>query len=360
VKLAWFTGVVGDENLLQPNRFETAHRAPALKVYVDGNIRPQATVRFQNVNEQPELTGKIMETPVRFNRALNPHSGCYFLNAAQMERWTRQQYFLDRDTSFIGPLESAATLGIMRAFRVYKPAPENAGFLEIQHFGTGFLSHIGQAIPFGPEFNQPAPPLAASQALPTIPPPGVAAWNQVEGFFSVREALAVQEAVKQLPAGAVVAELGSFRGRSAVAIASVLPAGGVLHCVDTFEGALLKPGEARPPMEEVVRRNREAFERNIATFGLQDRIRLHAITTTAAAQAIAAESLDLLFIDAGHQYEDVREDLANWYPKLKPGGWLFCDDYESQWPGVIQAVRETGFAGDMAAPSLWRHRKPTA
>jgi hypothetical protein len=38
--------------------------------------------------------------------------------------------FFDRDTSFIGPLESAATLGIMRAFRIYKPAPEHAAFLE--------------------------------------------------------------------------------------------------------------------------------------------------------------------------------------------------------------------------------------
>ena len=59
-----------------------------------------------------------------------------------METWSRQPHFLDRDTSFIGPLESAATLGIMRTFRVYKPAVESAGFLEIEHFGTSFLGEL--------------------------------------------------------------------------------------------------------------------------------------------------------------------------------------------------------------------------
>jgi len=37
-------------------------------------------------------------------------------------------------------------LGIMRSFRVYKPAAADASFLEIQHFGTTFLSLIGNQI----------------------------------------------------------------------------------------------------------------------------------------------------------------------------------------------------------------------
>ena len=50
------------------------------------------------------------------------------------------------DTFFAAPkLESAATLGIMRAFRIYKPAPENASFLEIEHHGSAFIRqlHLG-------------------------------------------------------------------------------------------------------------------------------------------------------------------------------------------------------------------------
>jgi hypothetical protein len=105
------------------------------------------------VAEKPELLGKIMNHPVTFCRAANPHSGCYFLNNRQMEHWVKQPHFLDRDTSFVGPLESAATLGIMRTFKIYKPAPTNASFLEIQHFGTAFLNLIGNQVSISPSWD---------------------------------------------------------------------------------------------------------------------------------------------------------------------------------------------------------------
>jgi hypothetical protein len=146
VKLSWFTQQAGDLSLLQPNRYEVATHALTCKTYIDGDLAPRVTAPFQNTNEYSQLQSQIMGLPVSFRRALNPHSGCYFLNANQMAYWASQTDFLDRDTRFVGPLESAATLGIMKAFRVYKPVPEQASFLEIQHFGTGFLGLIGQQV----------------------------------------------------------------------------------------------------------------------------------------------------------------------------------------------------------------------
>ncbi|MGD1806913.1 calcium-binding protein [Dapis sp. BLCC M126] len=146
VKLKWFNHHTGNGNLLQPNRYEISPLGAVPKAYVDGNLKPEITAKFQNIREKPQLKGKIMEKLITFNRTLNPHSGCYFLNAEQMAEWASKPYFLDRDTSFIGPLESAATLGVMQTFRVYKPAADYASFLEIQHFGTMFLSLIGNQI----------------------------------------------------------------------------------------------------------------------------------------------------------------------------------------------------------------------
>jgi hypothetical protein len=146
VKLDWFTKQAGDLSLLQPNRYEVSAHALTCKTYIDGNLLPQVTAPFQNVQEQPQLQGTFLGLPIAFRRALNPHSGCYFLNANQMEHWANQPDFLDRDTRFVSPLESAATLGIMKAFRVYKTAPEQASFLEIQHFGEGFLGLVGQQV----------------------------------------------------------------------------------------------------------------------------------------------------------------------------------------------------------------------
>ena len=146
VKLKWFNHHTGNGNLLQPNRYEISPLGTLQKAYIDGNLNPEITAKFQNIREEPQLKGKIMDKLITFHKTYNPHSGCYFLNAEQMAEWASKPYFLNRDTSFIGPLESAATLGIMRSFRVYKPAAADASFLEIQHFGTTFLSLIGNQI----------------------------------------------------------------------------------------------------------------------------------------------------------------------------------------------------------------------
>src|SRR5262249_279910 len=113
-KLASFDKAVGTECLLQPNRYESAPQGAARQGYVDGNMPVGWTAPYQNVNEQHTLAGEVLDAPIRFVRALNPHSGCFFLNAAQLDHWVGQPWYLDRDTSFVGPLESAATLGIMR------------------------------------------------------------------------------------------------------------------------------------------------------------------------------------------------------------------------------------------------------
>lgn len=146
IKLAWFTEQAGDLSLLQPNRYEVATHGITCKAYIDGNLAPHVTSAFQNVNERSQFQGSVMGQPLTFRRTLNPHAGCYFLNANQMARWVSQPHFLDNDSSFISPLESAATLGIMKTFRVYKTVPEQASFLEIQHFGKSFLDLIGQKV----------------------------------------------------------------------------------------------------------------------------------------------------------------------------------------------------------------------
>ena len=139
-KQAWFNRMLGDRAVLQPHRFETHDRAPAQKLYIDGPIRdPTIAPRFQDKSIRPRARGSVLGVNVGFERIDNPHSGCFFLTEAQMRRWSEQPYFLDRAADFWGPLESAATLGVMRTFEVYKPALENAGFLEVHHLDHRYL-----------------------------------------------------------------------------------------------------------------------------------------------------------------------------------------------------------------------------
>ena len=155
-KCAWFSAKVGGDAVLQPNRFEIAAGRDPAKAYIDGDIRARATAPFQDIANRPEIRLEALGATVTFRRPLNPHSGCFLLSAEQMAHWARQPYFLDRAASFIGPLESAATLGLMRAFRVYKPAFANAGFLEIQHAGQAFIGLIGTTVRRADEAPAPA------------------------------------------------------------------------------------------------------------------------------------------------------------------------------------------------------------
>lgn len=148
LKLAWFTRQAGMECLLQPNRYETPRNTVGGKIYIDGDIRPHVTGRYRDQLSVPELRFEALGTDIVFYGALNPHAGCFFLTAAQMKHWAAQPWFGDRDAGFIGPLESAATLGILRSFRVYKPAVENAAFFEIQHYDEGYLGYAGAELPF--------------------------------------------------------------------------------------------------------------------------------------------------------------------------------------------------------------------
>lgn len=142
VKLNWFNKQVGDHALLQPNRYELSPPGNSKKIYIDGNLSPLLTANFQNLSDQPELQAQILGQPVIFRRATNPHSGCYFLNVPQMNYWVQQPHFLDRDSSFFSPLESAATLGIMRTFRIYKSIPQQANFLEVEHYGNAWTQKL--------------------------------------------------------------------------------------------------------------------------------------------------------------------------------------------------------------------------
>lgn len=152
-KIKWFNNGTEFINLLQPNRYEVSIKGKVLKSYVDGDIALKATINHQNIKEFPHLHCNFLGQKVIFQRPSNPHSGCYFLSQKQMEHWVNQPHFLDMDVSFISPLESSASLGIMKSFRVYKPVPENANFLEIQHFGDAFLGLIGNQVKLSSTFT---------------------------------------------------------------------------------------------------------------------------------------------------------------------------------------------------------------
>ena len=76
-KLRWFTDQLGDEVLLQPNRYEVGPLLGLVhKAYIDGDVHGPVTAPFQDVLVKPVASGSLLGTTVTFERAKNPHAGC--------------------------------------------------------------------------------------------------------------------------------------------------------------------------------------------------------------------------------------------------------------------------------------------
>ena len=137
-KLAWFNKRFKPGALLQPNRFELSTGPVVQKLYMDGRLT-QENAAWPRLDGRNHLVAKGLGQSWRFRRVSNPHSGCFFADAAQMARLAADPAFGQYSEVFHGPLESAASLPIMRNFAVYKPALENAAFLELRHLDQQVL-----------------------------------------------------------------------------------------------------------------------------------------------------------------------------------------------------------------------------
>lgn len=75
-----------------------------------------------------------------------------------------------------------------------------------------------------------------------------------------------------------------------------------------------------------------------------------------AVKLIEDESLDFVFIDADHSYEGCNDDIKNWTPKVKKGGYVMGHDIF--WEGVNKAIREN-FGDDFneEEDKVWWHKK---
>lgn len=134
-KLRWFVETFSERCVLQPHRCEVSKTGTPAKFIIDPDLGERHD-RFIHDGQPPHISGDWHGQRVDFIAPTNPHSGGYFVTDAQLRHWIRQPWFLDRDESWIGPLESAATLSVTRTFDVYKPVDAQGNFLEIEHYGA--------------------------------------------------------------------------------------------------------------------------------------------------------------------------------------------------------------------------------
>jgi len=75
--------------------------------------------------------------------------------------------------------------------------------------------------------------------------------------------------------------------------------------------------------------------------------------TVEAAKLFENGSLDFVFVDAGHDYESVAEDIHYWLPKVKSGGMIAGHDYPD-FKGVVKAVDTLLPHRELVDHNCWR------
>jgi hypothetical protein len=121
-----------------------------------------------------------------------------------------------------------------------------------------------------------------------------------------------------------VCEIGSWMGKSAHALLSGCR--GKVHCVDHFLGSA-------DPIETGNRDVYPDFVRNVGHF---KNLEVHRMKSLSGAKEFKDGSLDMVFVDGGHQYHEVAEDIMAWYPKATK---IFCG-HDFQAEPVRRAVGE--------------------
>jgi predicted O-methyltransferase YrrM len=107
-------------------------------------------------------------------------------------------------------------------------------------------------------------------------------------------------------------EIGSFEGRSALwFLENILTGeGSSITCVDGFWA----------PYGEI-------FDRNISASGRERQVTKLAGRSEVVLPALADAGFDVVYIDAGHREQEVRDDAREAWRVAKPGGILIFDDY---------------------------------
>jgi hypothetical protein len=129
----------GWRRLLLPNRYEWNLNGHALKTLIDGDVPPEWVKPYEEkLPDETVLSQYFPGRTVTYKRAANPHAGIFAITAEQLAHWMKQPHYRDGDCSFLSPLESAATLGVLKTFPIYKSFGSDAGWFEIEHLDNKF------------------------------------------------------------------------------------------------------------------------------------------------------------------------------------------------------------------------------
>ena len=181
--------------------------------------------------------------------------------------------------------------------------------------------------------NQEQPDLAGTMELVA----------NVEGWMSPGQAATLFEAAVNCPSGGVIVEIGSFRGRSTIVLATAADPSVQVVAIDPHAGNDRGPQEI-DGFENEAADDHGLFAANLAAAGVADRVR-HIREFSDAALDVIDHEIDVLYIDGAHRYAPARADICAWGDLVNDGGTLLIHDSFSSVGVTLAILRSLVFGG---------------
>jgi predicted O-methyltransferase YrrM len=155
--------------------------------------------------------------------------------------------------------------------------------------------------------------------------------SDVPGWLSPQEGRLLYDLARRAPADGCIVEIGSWKGRSTVWLASGSRSGrgARVVAVDPHRESLLHQDGEDTEL---------ALRTTLDSAGVSDRVEVVVATSREAAEGWA-RPISLLWIDGDHRYESVREDFLLWEKHVVDGGIVALHD-TLYWDGPARVVDE--------------------
>jgi len=153
--------------------------------------------------------------------------------------------------------------------------------------------------------------------------------------------------VKKYPSGSKFVEVGSWKGKSSAYMAVEIANSEKdieFYCVDHWLGNEECYDSSSHAYEPNIDKLYDIFIENMKP--LSQYYKPIKMPSVEAAKTFSDKSLDFIFIDASHEYEDVKNDILAWASKLKDGGIFAGHDigYEPVKRAVDEVVGKDNYS----------------
>lgn len=166
------------------------------------------------------------------------------------------------------------------------------------------------------------------------------AIDGVKGYLVPGQERWLYDAVRNLPKDAVIVEIGSYMGRSTTAMG--FACSGTerhIYAIDTFAGNDSDFIKGKNNVDWDGGDYLSTFKNNLLKNDLLQYVTPMQGTSSAISESWN-KSIDFLFVDGSHEYEDVVSDFEKFFPWLKPGGLIAFHDVQPEWKGPSRAWNE--------------------